>query len=91
MLPASVWLPLTSLIVKVIHVGRKNQLPCDSGNDVPNDNKQRFDILQEESSDTKGVIRIPKSKKYRQHNGQKKRVKRTNNELQNIHIQLKIE
>jgi hypothetical protein len=38
--------------------------------------------------DTKGVIRIRKSKD-RQHNGQKE--KRTNNDLQSIHIKLKIE
>ena len=31
------------------------------------------------------------SKKNRQHNGQKKKYKRTNNDLQNIHIKLKIE
>ena len=30
------------------------------------------------------------SKKNRQHNGQKKKYKRTNNDLQNIHIKLKI-
>ena len=36
------------------------------------------------------VIRIPKSKN-RQHNGQKKQYKRTNSDLQNIHIKLKIE
>ena len=30
------------------------------------------------------------SKKYRQHNGQKKKYKKTNNDLQNIHIKLKI-
>ena len=41
--------------------------------------------------DTKGVIRIRKSKKNGQHNGQKKKDKRTNNDLQNIHIKLKIE
>jgi len=34
--------------------------------------------------DTKGVIRIRKSKQDRQHNGQKKKDKRTNNDLQNI-------
>ena len=44
-----------------------------------------------ELEDTKGVIRIRKSKKNRQHNGQKKKYKRTNNDLQNIHIKLKIE
>jgi hypothetical protein len=37
------------------------------------------------------VIRIRKSKKNRQHNGQKKKYNRTNNDLQNIHIKLKIE
>ena len=36
------------------------------------------------------VIRIRISKN-RQHNDQKKKYKRTNNELQNIHIKLKIE
>jgi hypothetical protein len=41
--------------------------------------------------DIKGVIRIRISKKNRQHNGQKKKYKRTNNDLQNIHIKLKIE
>jgi hypothetical protein len=39
----------------------------------------------------KGVIRIRISKKNRQHNGQKKKYKRTNNDLQDIHIKLKIE
>jgi len=36
------------------------------------------------------AIRIRISKKNRQHNGQKKKYKRTN-DLQNIHIKLKIE
>jgi hypothetical protein len=48
-------------------------------------------LEQEEFEDTKGVIRIHISKKNRQHNGQKKKYKRTNNDLQNIHIKLKIE
>jgi hypothetical protein len=39
---------------------------------------------------SKGVIRICISKN-RQHNGQKKKYKRTNNDLQNIHIKLKNE
>jgi hypothetical protein len=47
--------------------------------------------IQEEFEDTKGVIRIRISKKNRQHNGQKKKDKGTNNDLQNIHIKLKIE
>ena len=48
-------------------------------------------ILEEELEDTKGVIRIRKSKKGRQHNGQKIKAKRTNNDLQNIHIKLKFD
>ena len=48
-------------------------------------------VAYKEFEDTKGVIRIRKSKKNRQHNGQKKKYKRTNNDLQNIHIKLKIE
>jgi len=46
---------------------------------------------KEEFEDIKGVIRIRKSKKDTQHNGQKKKYKRTNNDLQNIDIKLKIE
>ena len=42
-----------------------------------------FYYLKEEFEDTKGVIRIRKSKKDRQHNSQKKKNKRTNNDLQN--------
>ena len=47
--------------------------------------------MQEEFEDTKGVIRIRISKKNRPHNGQKKKYKWTNSDLQNIHIELKIE
>jgi hypothetical protein len=46
---------------------------------------------KKEFGDTKGVIRIRISKKNRQHNDQMKKDKRTNNDLQNIHIKLKIE
>jgi hypothetical protein len=49
-----------------------------------------FIHIQEEFEDTKGVIRIRISKKKRQHNGQKKKYKMTNNDQQNIHIKLKI-
>jgi peptidyl-tRNA hydrolase len=48
-------------------------------------------IIKEEFEDTKGVIRFRKSNKKRQHNGQRKKDKRTNNDLQNIHIKLKID
>ena len=40
---------------------------------------------QEEFEDTKGIIRIRKSKKDRQHNGQKKTYKRTNIERTTKH------
>jgi len=50
-----------------------------------------YSVVQKEFEDTKEVIRIRKSKKDRQHNGQKKKDKRTNNDLQNMHITLKIE
>ena len=43
--------------------------------------------MLEESDDTKGVIRIRKSKKDRQ----KEKDKRTNNDLQNKHLKLTIE
>jgi len=52
---------------------------------------KRVCLIQEEFEDTKGVIKIRKSKKDRQHNGQKKKDKRTKNDLQNVHIKLKIE
>ena len=45
--------------------------------------------MQEGFGDIKGVMRIHKSKRDRQHNGQKKKDKRTNNDLQNIHIKHK--
>ena len=48
-------------------------------------------LRNKEFEDTKEVIRIRISKKDRQHNGQKKKYKRTNKDLQNIHIKLKIE
>ena len=38
-----------------------------------------------------GVIRIRKPKKNKKQNSQKKKYKRTNNDLQNMHIELKIE
>jgi hypothetical protein len=40
--------------------------------------------VYEQSGGAKGVIRICKSTKDRQHNDQKKKDKRTNNDLQNI-------
>ena len=47
-------------------------------------------MLKEDFEDTKGIVlSIRKSKNNRQHNGQKKKYKRTNNDLQNIHIKTK--
>ena len=57
---------------------------------VQNDRPYLFD-WEEVFKDTKGAIRIRILKKNRQHNGQKKKDKRTNNDQQNIHIKLKIE
>ena len=48
---------------------------------VEKDNEKRKS--QEEFEDTKGVIRIRKSKKNRQHNGQKEKNKKTRYDLQN--------
>ena len=47
-------------------------------------------VNKEEFADTKGVIRICISKN-RQNNGQHKKYKSTNNDLQNIRIKQKIE
>ena len=47
--------------------------------------------IQQELEDTKRVIKSRKSKKDRQHNGQKKKDKRINKDLRNIHIKPKIE
>jgi hypothetical protein len=49
------------------------------------------EVKEEEFEDTKGLIRIRRSKKNRQHNGQQKTFKMTNNDLQIIHIKLMIE
>jgi uncharacterized protein YacL len=46
----------------------------------------KIDTLNTQFEDTKGVIRIRISKKNRQHNGQSKKYKRTNSDLQKIHI-----
>ena len=43
-----------------------------------------FNIILEEFEDTKGVIRIRKSKKEKQHNDQKMKDDMTNNDLQDI-------
>ena len=48
------------------------------------DDKYILPFLKEEFKDIKGGIRIRISKTNRQHNGQKKKYKRTNNDLQNI-------
>jgi hypothetical protein len=46
-----------------------------------------INVFKEEFEDTKEVIRIRISKN-RQHNGHKKKYKRSNNDLQNIRIKL---
>ena len=57
----------------------------------PLHNKWESRRIDEEFDDTKWGIRIRKSKKDRQQNGKRKKIKRTNNDLQNIHKKLKIE
>jgi hypothetical protein len=52
--------------------------------------KKISESSEEKFEDTKGAIIIRISKKNRQHNG-KKKYKRINNDLQNMHIKLKIE
>ena len=59
--------------------------------DTCNKDHIKYSDVQEEFENTKGAIRICISKKNRQHNGQKKEYKRTNNDLQNIHMKLKTE
>jgi hypothetical protein len=58
---------------------------------IQNSRTSSCNLNQEEFEDIKGVITIRIPKKNRQRNGQKKKDKRTNNDLQNIHIKLKIE
>ena len=47
--------------------------------------------MKKEFEDIKGAIRIRISKKNRQHNGQNKKDKRTNNDQQEVHRKLQIE
>jgi hypothetical protein len=47
-------------------------------------------LYRDSQEEFEGVIRIRISKNNRKHNGQKKKDKRTNNDPQNIHINLKI-
>ena len=53
--------------------------------------KNKNPILEINVGNIDGAIRSRKSKRNRQHNCQKKKYKRTNKDLQNIHIKLKIE
>ena len=48
-------------------------------------------LIQEEFEDNKGVIRICKSKKDRQHNDKKKKDKEQTTMYKTSHIKLKIE
>ena len=74
------------IVIRTMHVNVKVHKLDICGIDV-----FQFIPMQEEFEDTKGVIRIRILKKNRQHNGQKKKYKSTNNDLQNIYIKLKIE
>jgi adenylate cyclase class IV len=48
-------------------------------------------VFKEEFEDTKGAIRIRISKKNDRTMAKRKKYKKTNNDLQNVHIKLKIE
>ena len=61
----------------------------DSGS-VESESSRTSESSEEKFEDTKGAIRNRISKKNRQHNG-KKKYKGTNNDQQNMHINLKIE
>ena len=52
---------------------------------------KRTMVYKEEFEDTKGVIRIRISRRTDNTMAKRKKGKRTNNDLQNIHIKLKIE
>ena len=62
-----------------------------AGRKQPINDVKKSKYSTEELEDTKEVIIIRISKKNRQNNDQQKRYKGTNNDLQNIHIKLKIE
>ena len=47
-----------------------------------------INVFKEEFEYNKEVIRIRMSKKNRQHNGNNQKYKRSNNDLQNMHIKL---
>ena len=51
----------------------------------------KYNKLEEEFEDIKGIIGIRKSKKDRQHNGQKKKYKREKTIYKTINIKIKIE
>jgi hypothetical protein len=85
---ATLWLTLwvrCDNVCQWLTIGRRYS----SGTPVSSISKS--DDIAEELEDTKVVIRSRISKKNRQQNGQKKKYKRTNDDLQNIQIKLKIE
>ena len=53
--------------------------------------EQLIQFYKEEFEETKRIIRICKSQQNIQHNRQKNKYKRTNIDLQNIHIKLKMD
>ena len=79
--PLGFWLCSCSLIFSFQLAIVLSAYPRFTGPDCPFDKNKRFE-------DIKGAIRIRISKKNRQHNGQKKKHKRTNNDLLNIHKKL---
>ena len=72
----------------MIQLKKYAYLPLNSNQSLTNDSRMETELLVnkllEELNDTKGVIRIRKSKKDRQCNDQKKKDKIKNSDLQNI-------
>jgi len=79
------WISIAEIIVhKMFHCSNK----CTLNIRLQKKMNIKCSFDEEEFEDTKGVIRILISKKDRQHSGQKKNYKRTNNDLQNITLKL---
>ena len=71
-------------------INNKRSLKIPKGGKSESVYQRRTDVTVAKRKNTKGVIRICISKKDRCHRGQKKKYKSADNDLQNIHIKLKI-
>ena len=74
----------TSHPVRILNYKNTGEITIQPDENICSRFRQEQQHVREEFEDTKGVIRIRKSKKDRQHNGQGENDKRTNNDFQNI-------